>query len=140
MEALTRAFFPANEPLPLVVQVCYYVFPNEVTPPEGQAECKNFTYQFRWTKSQVHFFITPDLLQSLSLYVIQIRKTAVSLALDPFCDENQNIADDSSQNALYRKPEELLKQLTTSVSSTVYKPFHSHVFIYVLVPLSCAWR
>ena len=137
VEALTSAFFPPNQPLPLVVEVCYYVFPNrvpdEVVSPDNQADCGNFTYKFRWTKSQVHFFINPLLLQSLSLYVIQTREHTVQLALDKLCDTNQTLDDRSTgQYIVYSQPELLLEILTTSVSSTCTRSLY--MFSYKIQP------
>ena len=110
VESLTRAFFPPNRPSPPVVEACYYVLPNTVVEPENMEQCENATYRFRWSVSPIYLYMDPNLLESLSLYAVQIHILSAKMLLDPLC------AGSELASGGFRSQEELLNQLTTLVS------------------------
>ena len=109
VESLTRVFFPPNRPFPPVVEACYYVLPNTVVDPENMERCENATYRFRWTVSPIYLYTDPNLLESLSLFVIQIHIMSAKLQLDPLCSGSELASGG------FESQEQLLNQLTTLV-------------------------
>lgn len=113
VESLTRVFFPPNRPPPPVVEACYYVLPNTVVDPGNMEQCENATYQFRWTVSPIYLYTDPNLLESLSLFAIQIHIMSAKLQLEPLC------AGSELASGGFESQEQLLDQLTVLVSGNI---------------------
>ncbi len=121
IDSLTKTWFPPNEQRVTVVEVFYYINDSNLVEHPLILELGGLNatelqqradYRYRWSLTPIYLFMGPQVLEALSLRVINILRHEARLLVDPIC-ENYTVKG-------IRLPEYHLNQMTSLVKPCSY--------------------